>query len=119
MVDAWPGTLPQRLLLNGASLGVGDGLTEYQPDVGPPITRRRTAAIARPLSGSMMLSDAQVTVFETFFYTTILSGALSFSFPDPRTGATLLVKFSKQSLPAYVPQGGDNYLLSLNLMILP
>lgn len=119
MVDAWPAGLPQRLLLQGASLGVGDGLLETQPDQGPPQSRRRSTSAARPLVGSMMLSDAQMTTFETFFYTTILGGSLPFSFPDPRTGATLLVKFTKANLPGYVPQGGDNYLLSINLSVLP
>lgn len=119
MTDVWPSTLPQQLLINGASLGVGDGLLEYQPDTGPSQTRRRSSAVMRPLSGSMNLTSAQMTTFETFFYTTILGGSLPFNFPDPRTGATLLVKFTKQGLPAYTPQGGDNYLLALNMVVLP
>ena len=119
MPDAWPSTLPQALLLAGASKGVGDGLIENQPDTGPSMTRRRSTAVMRPLSGSMMLTDAQIATFETFFYTTILFGSLPFTFPDPISGATLLVKFTKQSLPAYAPQGGDNYQLSLTLMVLP
>jgi hypothetical protein len=119
MTNVWPGTLPQQLLLNGASLGVGDGLLEYQPDTGPSITRRRSSAVMRPLSGTMILSSAQMTTFESFFYTTILGGSLPFTFPDPRTGASLLVKFTKQGQPTYTPQGADNYLLSLNLAVLP
>lgn len=119
MPSAWPSTLPQRLLVDGASLGIGDGLLEYQPDTGPSITRRRSSAAPRPLSGSMILSNAQMTTFETFFYTTIIGGSLAFTFPDPRTGATLLVKFTKQGLPAYVPLGGDNYRLSFNVMVMP
>jgi hypothetical protein len=108
MPNAWPGTLPQKLLLNGASLGVGDGLIEYAPDTGPSITRRRTTAVMRPLQGSMVLTDAQVTTFEIFFFSTLLNGALPFTFPDPRTGATLLVKVPKGTPPNYAPQGGDN-----------
>lgn len=119
MVDAWPGTLPQLLQMSGASLGVGDALVEYAPDIGPPITRRRTTAIVRPLNGAMMLSDVQVGYFETFFYTNLLHGSLPFNFPDPRTGATLLVKFTKKQLPGYTPQGGNNYLLSMSLQVLP
>lgn len=119
MASAWPGTLPQALLLSGAGKGVGDGLTEYQPDTGPSITRRRTTAVMRPLSGSMILTDAQIATFETFFYTTIMNGALPFTFPDPISGATLLVKFTKATPPGYSPQGGNNYLLSLALMVLP
>jgi len=119
MPNAWPATLPQYLLLDGASLGIGDGLAEYQPDTGPPISRRRTAAVVRPLTGSMILSDAQVSIFEAFFVDTLMNGALPFTFPDPRTRATVLVKFTKRQLPAMAPRGGDNYQISLNLLVLP
>lgn len=119
MASAWPGTLPQALLLAGASKGLGDGLLEYQPDTGPSITRRRTTAVMRPLVGSMMLTDTQVATFETFYLTTLMNGALPFTFPDPISGATLLVKFTKATPPSYAPQGANNYLLSLSLMVLP
>jgi hypothetical protein len=119
MTDAWPTTLPQALLLNGASKGIGDGLLEYQPETGPSMTRRRSSAVMRPLVGAVILTDAQIATFEAFFYTTILTGSLPFNFPDPISGATLLVKFTKQNLPAYSPLGGNNYQLSLNLMVLP
>lgn len=119
MADAWPNTLPQQLLLSGASMGEGDGLVEYGPDLGPSITRRGTSAVMRPLSGSMILSSAQVATWRTFFLTTILQGSLPFTFPDPLGGANLLVKHVKQSPPAIVPLGGDNFQLSLSLVILP
>lgn len=119
MVDAWPNTLPQALQLSGASLGMGDGLVEYQPQQGPSISRRGTTTVMRPLVGQMILSNAQVTAFETFFYTTLANGALPFNFPDPRTGATVLVKFTKQTPPSYAGLGGDNFLLSLSLMVMP
>lgn len=119
MADAWPVTLPQQLLLSGASLGYGDALVEYAPDQGPSLTRRATTAVMRPLSGSFVLSDAQVTTWETFFRTTIMNGALPFTFPDPRTGTSLLVKFTKANPPSLVPLGGDNFRLTLMLMILP
>lgn len=116
---AWPGTLPQKLQLSGASLGYGDALVEYAPDLGPPLTRRGTTAVVRPLSGSVILSDAQVTAWETFFFTTIMNGSLPFTFPDPRTGSSFLVKFIKGTPSALVPLGGDNYRLALSLVILP
>lgn len=119
MVDAWPNTLPQQLQLSGASLGMGDGLVEYAPQQGPSISRRGTTAVMRPLVGAMVLSNAQVDIWEAFFYTTIANGALPFTFPDPRTGAAVLVKFTKQSQPSLVPLGADNFRLSLSLMVMP
>lgn len=118
-IDAWPNTLPQRLQLEGASQGVGDGLVENQPDYGPPLVRRRTAAVVKPLSGSMICSADQVADFVVFFETTLAGGALPFTFPDPLGGADLLVRISTKSLPTWSPLGGDNFRLQLTLLVLP
>ncbi|EJN15685.1 hypothetical protein PMI42_00702 [Bradyrhizobium sp. YR681] len=119
MPEVWPNTLPQQLQLSGASLGYGNALVEYAPDLGPSLSRRGSSAVMKPLAGSMILSDAQVTIWEAFFNSTIMSGSLPFTFPDPRTGADLLVKFTKGGPPSLAPLGGDNYRLNLALVILP
>jgi hypothetical protein len=121
MVDAWPGGLPQRLQVSGASRGMGDATVEYQPDLGPPITRLGATAVAEPLAGTMICTAAQIASFRTFFITTLLRGSLPFHFPDPDTdGAdSLLVKFTKQTPPGYAPMGGDTWQLSLSLLVLP
>lgn len=119
MVDAWPDTLPQRLQVDQASQGVGDGLIEYAPDSGPSLTRLGTSAAMQPLTGYMICSGAQITAFKSFFATTILGGSLPFTFPDPISG-TLLVKFTKQGgMPTWAPLGGDNWQLNLALAVLP
>jgi hypothetical protein len=119
MTSAWDVTLPQRLLINGASQGIGDGLLEVQPDTGPSITRLRSTAVMAPLSGNMIVSSAQLATFKAFFITTLLRGSLPFTFPDPVTGATLLVKFTKAAPPSWSPLGADNFQLNLALMVLP
>lgn len=121
MVDSWPGTLPQAMQGDAFSEGVGDGLLEYTPDTGPPITRRRTTSSVRPLSGTMLCTSAQIAIFKTFFNTTLLGGSLPFDFPDQLQSGTLLVKFVKGSLPTWpqAPGGGDNYLLNLSFQVLP
>lgn len=119
MVDAWPNTLPQRLLISGASLGEGDGLVEYAPDLGPSLTRRGTTAVMRPLTGNMILTGSQVATWRQFFRTTIVQGSLPFTFPDPLGGSDLLVKHVKGAPPAVAPLGNDNWQLSLSLMVMP
>jgi hypothetical protein len=119
MVDAWPSDLPQYLQASGAQQGLGDGLLEYQPDTGPAISRRRSTAVAEPLSGNVICTQAQLEAFKVFFKTTIMRGALPFAFPDPVSRDPVLVKFTKQSPPAWVSLGGDNFQLSLSLVILP
>lgn len=121
MVDAWPNTLPQKLQYDGASEGVGDGLLEYKPETGPSITRRRTTTSVRPLAGSMICSSEQISIFRAFFDTAIMGGALPFEFPDQMQDGVLLVKFEKSALPNWRPHpiGGDNFVLTLSLLVLP
>jgi hypothetical protein len=119
MVSAWPVDLPQAFQISGFSEGSGDGSVEYQPDVGPPLTRLRTAAVVRPMAGNMILTDVQLASFRTFFDTTLLSGTLPFNFPDQVRSGTLLVKFTKQNRPSWLNLGGPTYQLNLTFVVLP
>jgi hypothetical protein len=119
VVDAWPAELPQVLEQEGFSESVGDGVLEYQPDQGPTISRRRTAAVMRPLSGTMQMSSDQIAALRAFFDSTILGGALPFEFPDQVQNGTLLVKFPKGNGPSWSPQSDDLYRVRLSLTVLP
>lgn len=119
MASAWPGTLPQALQSDIFSEGVADGLIETQPDIGPPISRLRSTASVRQMSGTMLVTSAQIATLKTFVNTTLIGGSLPFNFPDQLQAGTLLVKFPKGSLPKWTALGGDNYLLNLTLSILP
>lgn len=119
MVAVWPETLPPFLLLDGASEGAGDAILEYAPDTGPSITRRRTTAAARPLSGSMMMRGDQLAIFREFIKDDISQCSLPFEFPDQTSEGTMLVKFPKDGLPRWAPAGGDNWRVSFSLIILP
>ena len=119
MVDAWPTGLPQDLEQSGFSESVGDGVLEYQPDQGPTISRRRTTAVMRPLSGTVQMSPDQIATLRTFFDVTIMGGALPFEFPDQVQDGTLLVKFPKGSGPSWSALSGDIYRVQLSLMVLP
>lgn len=119
MADAWPESLPQCFLV-GYGEGVGDNLGEYQPDVGPPITRRRSTSAPRPLSGSMRMTRAQLATFRNFFEVTLDHGALTFAFPDPTVvGNTLIVRFEKQALPAWQQIGAGVYRVPLSFKVMP
>jgi hypothetical protein len=119
MVDAWPSDLPQKFQVQQFTEGVGDGLLEYAPDVGPSISRRRTAAVMRPMSGAMICTADQIAIFRTFYEVTILGGSLPFNFPDQIRAGTLLVKFTKQSPPTWPAISGRYFNLTLVLVVLP
>lgn len=119
MIDVWPESLPQCFDLP-FSEAEGDGLIEYQPDQGPTITRRRTAAVARPISGTMRMTGAQLVTMRDFRATTVLGGALPFEFPDQTvSGSTLLVKYTKATPPTWQKIGADAWRVSIALTVLP
>lgn len=123
MIDVWPVSLPQAFEISGYSEGVADRLLEVQPDMGPPISRQRSTAAPRPANGTMVVDEAQLSAFKTFFNTTLLGGSLPFTFPaqvdagSPAVG--WLAKFTKAALPRWSPLGGGYWRLSLSLTILP
>lgn len=119
MSIAWPGTLPQRLLVDGYSEGLGAGVLAYAPDTGPALTRRRSSAMVRPLVGTMEMTSAQLAALKAFFETTIIGGSLPFTFPDPLGGADLLLRFRADSPPKWSALGGDYFSVALTLEVLP
>ena len=120
MAENWPGTLPQRLLREGNSGSLGDGLVETQPDIGPPISRTRSTAVVDELAGTMLLSEAQLSTLKTFYRTTLGQGALAFNFPDQSAANTLaLMKFPKGRGPRWSEVGPDLYRVQISLVVLP
>ena len=120
MVDVWPLSLPQCFNL-GYAEAFGDALLEVQPDLGPPISRRRSSAVSRPLSGQMRMTRAQLATLKTFYEATLDRGALPFRFPDPTAigGGDLLVKFAKGDQPSWQQTGAGVYRVSIVLTVMP
>lgn len=119
MPSSWPSDLPQKFQVNPFTEGMGDGLVEYTPDRGPSIRRLGTLATMRPMSGTMLCTASQIASFRTFFQTTLLGGSLPFNFPDQIQTGTILVTFTKQSLPTWPAVSGKLFNLTLTLFVLP
>lgn len=118
MPEVWPSTLPQKLLL-GAVLESADNLLESQTDVGPPITRRRSTSAPQPLSGAMVINQAQLDVLSFFVDETILGGALPFTFPEQPGSGVMLVKFTKDGLPKKTSLAPGLYRIEMAMFVLP
>jgi hypothetical protein len=119
MPATWPATLPQEILVDGNSEAMGDGRLRSQTDTGPGKVRRRSTAMARPLSGSMMMSDDQLDAFEEFVLDDLGGGSLPFLFPKTRGGeGTWLVRFG-EDMPSWANVGPDLWTVTMSLEILP
>jgi hypothetical protein len=119
VVDAWPGTLPQLVQIDGFSSGNADGRLSTNMDTGPAKMRRRTSASIRPLAATIQCTGAQLATLRTFVDTTLLGGSLPFTFPAPEDGSSLLVRFSDQGLPTWNNLGGDTWQAAFKLDVLP
>ena len=95
MTVSWPNTLPQQFLREGFGGTSPDNLIASEMSIGPAKVRRRSTAAAWPLSGIMVMTDAQFTRFEEFVDDDIASRSKAFYFPHPRGGAPILVRMPK------------------------
>lgn len=81
-VPFWPADLPQRVLVDGYSEGVGDGRIMQPMDAGPPKMRRRTSAAMRPVRARLWLGFDQKARLNRFWTEGVAGGSLPFWFPD-------------------------------------
>lgn len=118
MADPWPAELPQCFNVPFSS-GMGDGRIAYQPDKGPAIMRRRTSSTVKTVSGQMRMTRDQVGALQDFIETTLLGGSLPFTFKDPTSQETVLVRLPDGSLPDWRQISGGSFLVSMQLEVLP
>lgn len=119
MPETWPAGFPQCFELGSDSEGITDGRVSSKPDAGPPLTRRRSSAMADPLSGTMVFTSAQLADLKTFVRTTVLGGSLPFNFPAQSGGGTVLVMFEHDALPSWSRIGGNRYRVRMQLNVMP
>lgn len=117
MSDAvWPLSLPQDVDRPYVDT-MADNVIRTPMEAGPAKTRPRSTAGVRTIGGTMLLTQAQTETFQTFFEDTVRFGALRFDFPDPRTGETAVVRFTRP--PQLTHVAGPTWSLRLDLEVLP
>ena len=115
----WPASLPQAPLVAGWGESGGPNIIRTPMDKGPAKQRRRSAK-PRPMSVSFMMTAAQLATFETFVNDTI-RGTARFGFANPRTGQVMECRIvpSDDGMYDISTPGGNNYVVSMQLEILP
>ena len=94
-MDIWPATLPQRLL-SDTTVKDDESRAITNMDSGPASVRNRFTAITQTVKGSIILTGAQLTIFNTFFRTTIKHGSLTFTWIHPFTEAAVDIRFKSK-----------------------
>lgn len=87
----WPTTLPHNVLKSQFSYKKGSGMMRDTVDAGYPLIRRRYTATVDTYSISIVMTSAELEVFESFFVNSpghstlpgIFYGSVRLSFPEP------------------------------------
>lgn len=81
----WPKELPQIMRLEGLSGKLRTAVVRTDMDAGPQKTRRRYTVSQKDFSGSVVVTEAQRQILETWYEEILGNGALRFVMTDPQT----------------------------------
>jgi len=112
----WPATLYGHIIDGGFTETPPQNVLRTQMDAGPAKLRRRSTAAVRPMSLTLFLTKALVATFDTFYVSTIASGATEFNMYHPRTLVTGVYRIVNQ--PMYTPMD-EGYSVKVDLELLP
>lgn len=113
----WPSELPQEFEEDGYSEVQMENTIRTNVTFGAPKVRRRFTAVATEISGTLIMTAAQLLTFDTFFSTTLADGSLSFTWAHPRTGVSASFRFKEP--PSKNSSGMGYYKLSCKMEKLP
>jgi hypothetical protein len=118
-MTAWPGTLPSSLSGDGDYTETPEQVTlRTQMEYGAAVKmRRRQTRGLKIITGSILLTAAQVTIFLTFYSTDIAGGSSSFTGTLTRSGSSETYRFAEDPLISHI--GGDIFKLTVKLYVLP
>jgi len=116
-VPAWDNSLPQIFFVSGYSQSFSNVTIKSDMDAGPAKIRRRFTAGVEPVSGTMIMTAAQLATFDTFYNSTLLGGSLRFSWTKPPAHSVACeMRFVEN--PSWT-KVEDEYEVSLSLEVLP
>lgn len=113
----WPANLPQKPLLDSFTHAPQENKVSFQPDVGPPIERRRgTAKMHEYKVEFPPINAEELAVFETWFEDDLADGVLHYLWAHPVTGVTYKWKIDSYSVGRH---GNGGHVLKIALNQLP
>ncbi len=113
----WPSTLPDTVISDAYQETPPDNLLRTPMDKGPAKLRRRTTTNVRNITCRDIYTTEQVATLDTFYVTTLQSGALAFDWEHPRTGSSVEMRFAAR--PTYTALSGRKYQVDYQLEIMP
>lgn len=113
----WPATVPWAAQAEGYSETPQRVASTFTPDAGAPIERRRLSTSMIDMSYTLMAMDNDAFEdFLTFFRDTTKAGTLPFNTTHPRTGDSIIARFT--SAPSIAVVEGIYYKISVQITVL-
>lgn len=114
----WPGTLPAEFELTGPVRQPKDlAVLHFKTDIGPGMTRARSAIVEEVYSVVFRFSATQYATFDTFFYSTLGNGVLPFTMANPITSTTDRFRFDPEQRPPFQPSWRTpNWMVTCHLL---
>jgi hypothetical protein len=119
MTAIWPTELPELPERDGWSETFPKNGVRTQNDVGQAKQRRRFTAGVRPHTITLILTQEQTVIFDTFWSVDCGEGALPFTWVNGRTGDTVDFQFNVNEPPVITNKGGSTYICRFPLEQLP
>ena len=111
-LEAWPATITQNMIRGSYAEEIVPTLIAFTPDRGAPLTRQGTYIPLRKVKFSSELTLVQKNALDTFYNTTCVQGTSRITRKNPKSGATVTVKFD--GAPAYSDAGPDMWIATLS-----
>lgn len=120
-IPEWPADLPQTILMSDYNEEIPKVLIRTPMGAGPSKVRRVTGMNSRFINVGLLLTKAQVIIFDEFLMTTLLGGSLRFTWTHPRTEASIdcRIVIDENNSPSYGQASGDLIKVNFQLEILP
>lgn len=114
---AWPGTVPDKPLVDSFTEQPERDIVRSSVSAGPAKARRRTTAGVRRWSMQIRMTETELGNLDTFYVDTTAQGALRFDFTHPREGTLVEARFVRR--PVYRLVTEDDYDVQIQLEVLP
>jgi nicotinic acid mononucleotide adenylyltransferase len=118
MAEAWPLDVNQNMEPSSYQEQTEDGVASFEPEVGPPTRRRRSAIAMAVMSYTTVMGRDELESFKRWYRDTLASGVKSFTRKHPQTREPNKT-FMFTAVPKWSGISNSKYRLTLAMRELP
>lgn len=117
-MPSWPAQLFENPVRGGYMEGYDPETIQTEVKRGPVFQRQRSVLEGERIRGRFVLKRDDIAVLETFYFTALGGGCLTFDWAHPRTGEAVRARFDTSKGVAIEP-AGDDFQVEFDIDIMP